>query len=338
MKINWVGYRFIREDGYGRYGIHMIRALAKLGVQVQPIQAQTLYDMPEDILRMTGVTHENLSIFLLPPISIKASPPPNSWIYTMHEDSKLPEGWAKTINQFERCLVPCEHNAEVFRESGVTVPIHIVYGGTSPEEFPILEQQREERPFTFLALSDRHIRKGWDVVWGAWYKAFPPNITDVRLIVKGRPEMKPAWFDPSLVDDPRIHFVYDNVDDMKQVFRQADVVAYPARGDGWGMWWREAAMMGLPALVTAYSGNAVGVEQAAIPLRNFRMMESMLDYSQGQWAEPDHDEVAEKMRWCYENQQAARDKGMAAAQWLRQNQTWDHSAQQLMRLVERYAS
>ncbi len=93
-------------------------------------------------------------------------------------------------------------------------------------------------------------------------------------------------------------------------------------------------MMGLTALVTPYSGNAVGVEEAAIPLRNYKLVESMLDYSHGQWAQPDQDEVAEKMRWCYEHQAEARQKGLQAAAWLRENQTWDHSAKALLKLLE----
>lgn len=335
MKINWVGYRFLKEDGYGRYGVHMIRALARLGVTITPIQAQTLYDMPEDVLKLTGVDFNQRSIFLLPPVAIRGEAPPNSWIYTMHEDSKLPDGWAKTINQFERCIVPCEHNAEVFKACGVSIPIDVVYGGTAPEEFPVREQAIE-RPYTFLCLGDRGSRKGWETVWGAWYEAFPESLTDVRLIIKARPEMVPDWFRDCELPDKRIRRWYDNVTDMKQVFAEADCVVYPARGDGWGMWWREAAMMGIPALVTPYSGNAVGAEEAAIPLRNYRMMQSMLD-SGGDWAMPDQSEVAEKMRWCYEHQTEARAKGVQAAQWLRGHQTWDHSAKALVKLIEAHA-
>lgn len=335
MKINWVGYRYLKEDGYGRYGIHLIRALARMGVEIVPIQAQTLYDMPPDVLKMTGVDVNQRSIWLLPPVAIKQPPPPNSWIYTMHEDSKLPEGWAKTINQFERCIVPCEHNATIFAECGVTIPIDIVYGGTDPNEFPIRERV-EERPYTFVCLADRHVRKGWDTVWGAWYEAFPESITDVRLIIKGRPEMVPDWFKEVELPDKRIIRNYDNVADMKQVFNEADCVVYPACGDGWGMWWREAAMMGLPALVTPYSGNAVGADEAAIPFKRFTMVESMLDTG-GQWARTDQKDVAEQMRWCYEHQDEARLKGLQAAHWLRNNQTWDHSAQALVKLIEAHA-
>lgn len=335
MNINWVGYRFYKEDGYGRYGIHLIRALTQLGVTVNAVQAQTVCDMPPDVLPLTGYDSGARSIWLLPPVAIKQAPPPRSWIYTMHEDSKLPDGWATVINQFERCIVPCAHNAAVFAAAGVTIPIDVIAGGTDPAEFPIRETTGD-RPYTFLCLADRHIRKGWDLVWAAWYKAFPEALDDVRLIIKGRPEMVPDWFRDIDLPDKRIVRMYDTVDSMREVFAEADCVVYPARGDGWGMWWREAAMTGLPALVTPYSGNAVGAAEAAIPLQTYTMVESMLNTG-GQWAQADIDEIAATMRWCYAHQAEARLKGIQAALWLREHQTWAHSAAALIKLIEAHA-
>lgn len=335
MDVNLIGYRFIKEDGYGRYGIHLIRALARQGVNVHPQAAHMVYEAPSDVLQMAGTDWSRLSIFLMPPITVKAEPPPHSWIYTMHEDSKLPEGWAVTINQFERCIVPCEHNAEVFKEAGVTIPIDVVYGGTAPEEFPLRETP-PARPYTFVCLSDRGSRKGWETVWGAFYEAFPESCDDVRLIVKGRPEMKPEWWTPEVVKDKRIRWWYENIADMNVVFREADCLVYPAHCDGWGMWWREGAMTGLVSLVTPYSGNAVGADEVAITLPNYVMSEAMLDYSRGQWAKPDQSEVAAKMRWCYEHREEAAAKGLAGASWLRANQTWDHTAKGLIQLIEKH--
>ncbi len=336
MKINWVGYKFISQDGYGRYGVNMVRALARRGVKVNPMLAQTLYDLPDDLLRMAQVDVSDLSIFLLPPIAVKDYVPPRAWIYTMHEDSKLPASWVATINRFERCIVPCEHNKQVFTESGVTIPINIVHGGTNPDEFPVVPTLYPERPYTFMALADRGIRKGWDIVWEAWLKYFK-DVPDVRLIIKARPGMTPSWFTQEAFKDERITLWVEDTVDMRQVFERADCIVYPARCDGWGMWWREAAMMGIPALVTNYSGNAVGVHEAAVALEKYRMIVSALDYSEGEWAQPDMDEVGEKMRWAYENKGAARAKGRIAAEWLRENQTWDHSARQLIQLIEAYA-
>ena len=62
--------------------------------------------------------------------------------------------WLGRINQRERCravVVPCDHNAQVFREGGVTKPIHVIHGGTDPQEFPLITE-RPNRPYTFWRL------------------------------------------------------------------------------------------------------------------------------------------------------------------------------------------
>jgi aminocarboxymuconate-semialdehyde decarboxylase len=58
----------------------------------------------------------------------------------MTEGSELPPGWREWIEKasVERLIVPCPHNAEAFRRGGVTCPIHVIPGGTDPDEFPIL--------------------------------------------------------------------------------------------------------------------------------------------------------------------------------------------------------
>lgn len=335
MKINWIGYRYIREDGYGRYNIAMIRALARAGVEVLPMVSHLLFDAPPDVLKLTGFDPSLRSIFCQPPMTITFKPPAHSWILTMHEDSKLPKGWSTTINQFERCIVPCEQNREAFEASGVTIPIHVIPGGTAPDEFPVEIRPLVGHPYTFVTLGDRHIRKGWETVWGAWYKAFPESLDDVRLIVKFRPEMVPHWFEVDRIPDKRITFCVDNLPDMREVFRQADCVVYPSKGDGWGMWWREAVAMGKPAIVTNWSGNAVGVNDCAIPLNDYKLVESHLNTG-GKWALPSEDEVAEKMKWCYEHRIGAQLIGLRGSYWIRQHQTWDHSAQALIALLEQY--
>ena len=32
LALNWLNYRMIKEDGYGRFGVHFVRALARAGV------------------------------------------------------------------------------------------------------------------------------------------------------------------------------------------------------------------------------------------------------------------------------------------------------------------
>jgi len=266
----------------------------------------------------------------------------------MTEGTKLPEGWTGHLNSFcERVIVPCEHNRQAYVDSGVEIPVHVVHGGTSPEEFPMIGRNgryapQSARPYTFLALGDRGARKGWVEVWQAFYKAFqaPSGTPDVRLVLKTRPHTN------DLIDricgacrDPRISFWLEDVDAMADCYAQADCFAIPSRSEGWGMPHREAAMMGLPVIATRYSGLDDGhLDEWAIPIDGMDPdpIPPNALHMRGEWMRADVDELAAKMRWCYEHREAAAALGRQSAHWLRSNQTWEHSARALLDLIERY--
>ena len=170
--------------------------------------------------------------------------PGRHWLYSMCEGSVLQAATVKRIHAsgVERVLVPCRHNAEAFARSGVTIPIHVVHGGTDPEEFALLAWSREIRPYTFLALADRGPRKGWQETFDAFYKAFGGKTTgfkDVRLIVKALPGSNETVEILSKGEDLDPRIIWQNKeapeDNMASVYAQADCVVLPSYSEGWGL-------------------------------------------------------------------------------------------------------
>ncbi len=339
MQINWAAYSFDAYDGYGRYAMHMIRALLGLGVDVRAMILAQLA-LPGWLQRRTGLDLSLLTITCAPPYMTRGLPC-RQWSLSMTEGTILPDGWARTLNDTcERVIVPCAHNREAFVASGVTIPVHVIPGGIAPEEFPLL-QRRPGRPYTFLTLADRGARKGWVEVWEAFYRAFgtPADTPDVRLLIKTRPHTN------DLVDriagavhrDPRIFFWSENVANPADVYAQADCFAIPSRSEGWGMPHREAATMGLPVITTRYSGLVEGIEGwAAVVLEKLTLQDvpANTPHVRGQWVRADVGELAAGLRWCYEHAEEAAERGRRGAQWLREHQTWQHSARRLLALLE----
>lgn len=337
--INWLNWEFLHNEGYGRFGRYMVKALSYLGVDVQPGIINHVFDLPGWMQRLQGWDFGALTIQMMPVWGMRALPG-RVWGYTMWEDSEVPERWPGIINDTcERLLVPCTHNAEIFKAGGVRVPIHVVQGGTCSKDFPLLPIPKR-KTYTFVCLGDRGQRKGVSTSWMAFFQAFPEaQYPDVRLVVKAR-RTNLYGLNTANFPDRRVAVWKDDVDDMQDVFAVADCIVYPAYGDGWGMWPREAAMSGLPVIATNYSGLAEGIEHWAYPLNDFEMRRSTLRANDGSrsgngmWAVPSVEAVAEKMRWCYEHQDEARAFGLRAAEWLRENQTWEHSARALKQLLE----
>lgn len=342
MYINWFGY-YNQNDGYGRFNSRMVRALQRY----VPLEALHigLLDMPDWLLFQQNILigQGTLNITCTPPYMVKKVLGPH-WLYTMTEGSRIPQGWVDAIEGagVERVLVPCIHNLHAFRNSGVSVPISVVPGGTDPNEFPIIEKRKfcleDYYPYTFLCFADRGDRKGFPEVWEAFYRAFGGKTEgnqNVRLIIKGRMKDKSVLAAMSRAQDADKRIVYQESDalDMYDIYAQADCIVVPSRSEGWGMIHREAACMGLPVITQAYSGLddaenwAYTVSGATAPIPSDAA--TML----GEWKIADKDDLAQKMLFCYHSPETAAAEGRRHAQWIRREQTWEHSAKTLVSLM-----
>lgn len=339
MKLNWLGY-WNQSDGYGRFNTRLIRALQRAGCDVRAVHISEL-DRPPWLLAQLRLDWSHLTLSCMPPFMLQRVPG-RHWLYTMTEGSLIPPEWVERIHRsgVERVLVPCQHNVEAFRQSGVEVPISVVPGGTDPNEFPLV-QHAPKRPYTFLTLADRNQRKGWHEVWEAFYRAFGGKTTgdqDVRLIVKSVPTGNNVTevIAQGQNLDRRIIWQIERAPNMATVYAQADCVVLPSRSEGWGLPHREAASMGLPVIVQAYAGLDDGyTHEWAIVVDGGQMQPIPREQAHclGEWRVVDVQELVAAMRACYERPEQARAHGLRAAQWLRQNQTWAHSAQHLIELV-----
>lgn len=338
MHLNWLAYQYRIFDGYGRFSAFLIQALRRQGVGVAHSYADAV-NAPDWMCAEAGLDWGNLTISCLPPPFLTKAPG-RHWLITMTEGSALPPDWADAINEsgVERVIVPCQHNAEAFAQGGVTAPIHVIAGGTDPDEFPLIVD-RPERPYTFLALADRGARKGWVEVWDAFYRAFgsPTDTPDVRLIIKSRPEGNEMLELIAKADnpDPRVTILMQDMD-MREFYRMGDCFAIPSRSEGWGMPHREAAMMGLPVITQEYSGMDDGhTEEWAFVIDSGTLepIPERFEHIAGEWLRADVDDLAFCMKECYTEPDGHAACGRESAQWLRDNQTWDHSAKALLDLI-----
>jgi glycosyltransferase involved in cell wall biosynthesis len=88
------------------------------------------------------------------------------------------------------------------------------------------------------------------------------------------------------------------------------------RAEGLGLTIAEAMLLGKPVIATAYSGNLDFMDADTSLLVKYDRVEldqDYLPYKKGwHWAAPDEKDAAEKMRWVYENPEAAKLMGEAA--------------------------
>lgn len=259
--------------------------------------------------------------------------------YTMFEATKLPAGWAAEINRYAQALiVPCQWNAEVFRDNGVTVPIQVAKWGVDPADYPTRghgDTVTRGQPYTFLWSGTPDRRKGYDLAYRCFWQAFGHD-PEVRLVMHFR--HRPHGLTGAR--DPNVKVVVGMFDrpTLRSMLRRADAYVFPSRGEGWGSPPREAASMGLPVIATNHGGLAEEIEHWALPLRVAGT--SPADYGcaewddLGEWAEPDPEHLVALYRWCFEHQDEAAAGGLAAAQWLQANAGWERTARRVAEVAE----
>jgi glycosyltransferase involved in cell wall biosynthesis len=330
-QLNWVGSSDIKT-GYGYFGEKLLEALARRAdVAVTPFE-QSQLDWPAWKLKLAGIDLAKPTVFVAQPTwSSNFRPMPGRMIvFTMYESETIPNTWVNALNHnCERVLVPCQLNKRIF-ESHVDIPVDMVPGGVDPNEFPLITDW-PDRPFTFVALAERNgMRKGWDLAWAAYSDLFAGH-NDTRFIIKTRREDMLFFGEHLSVTDMSIW--RQDVPTMAEVYQQADCFVFPTRGEGYGMPPREAACMGVPTIVTNYGGTADNADKWAFPI-DYTLTASIMSAG-GQWAHPSLDDLRDRMWNIYKYRDAAREKARKHAQWLRDNETWDHAAEKLMEVLRR---
>lgn len=346
-EMNWFGW-FDPIDGYGNMGIQIVQALLQERVDVYPtgwlfgpkddVYENKYPDWLKALVQRAFKVCDTGLVLSQPMIWSRYSQMTRLWGETMFESDQLPTGWADDINRsVRRLIVPSTWLVDVFRQSGVDVPIHVVPLGVNPMQFRHIERPADRMPYTFLWIGRGDNRKGWDVAYRAFIKEFGHD-DRVRLMLKVREHHLMPNGRHLVFDDPNVVLIREDQTSLTDLLAMADCFVFPSRGEGFGLPPREAAATGLPVIATNWGGLADDIEKYALPVDVSDLV--VAHYSQwgicGMYAEPDRDDVQHWMRWCFENREAAIDRGRQAGAWVRDHLTWQHTAQKTVALLSAY--
>ena len=277
-----------------------------------------------------------------------------SFGFTYWETSKIPDNWIKQANQMSGILLPSIHNINVFRQSGVNVPLHYVrpclsepYHPPAPEHTP--QYVNHLPPFRFLSVCSWIDRKGIDILLKAFWSEFTAA-DPVCLIIKtaGTAEvyhMMEHWKrELQLTHHPAQ--VYIDLElrsemEMDALYRSSHAFVLPSRGEGVGYPVLEAAMRGVPIIVTGWGGhldflneyNSYLIPYHLVPVRPQPYYQG---YQSDQlWAEASVDALRSQMRHVVTNYAEASNKGQIAMHHTLTHFSPDKAAQDLITALSR---
>lgn len=275
--------------------------------------------------------------------------------HTVWETDRLPAHWPDLVNLLDAVIVPTEWNRQVFRDSGVAIPI-LVAPHLPRQEIGVRDEDRAalrrrlpplDGRFVFYTISTWLQRKGIEPLINAFAEAFR-QADPVCLILKttrfdleriqrdaGRKARLPVR---SVVQHllreasnrlgrplPEIHLLTDDLPDgeIRALHELGDCFVSLSRGEGWGLGAFEAACAANPVVVTGWGGptayltqdNAYFVDWSPVPVQPGAPNGS---YTPDQnWAEPDPGSAIAALRAVALDPEEAACRGQAAAKSIR---------------------
>lgn len=329
------------ESGYGIVNLEYSTALIRAGIDVS-CEWERQEHVHQDNFRK--LTDEQRS-FLSKPFKkekigiIKTTPEMFSKChsefrigYSMVENTRIGKKWARWCNDMDMMFVPSNYLIDVFKESGVNKPIISVKQGVDTRRFkPVIREHKFKYIFGTVGYQDD--RKNWKDLVTAFCSEFKQD-EPVELWIKN---LNPYWMDKQFNNSniKIINRMY-SLDEVAKLYSFFDCFVFPSHAEGSGLPPREAMATGLPCILTNWSG----LTEIADPAISYPLTPVAVDYPDirgeeqpGFMARLDVSELMYWMRYVYEHQIEAKEKGRKAAEFIRTNYSWDACAQDLIQKV-----
>jgi glycosyltransferase involved in cell wall biosynthesis len=257
--------------------------------------------------------------------------------YSMSESSRIPASCASFLNKkFDAVAVPDDYLIEVYRLSGVTIPIFVVPLGL---DLDLLLQQPLKKtgncPFCFINTSSLISRKNHEGLIRAFHQAFGNN-PDVQLHMNYRYaigdllEKNLALIKSLNCDNIVLSSIPLDAKNYVSFLSHGDVFVSLSKGEGFSIQPREAMALGLPVIIsdnTAHktilkSSLACGIScpQQVISYNSF------LKSHVGEEYIPDTNEAAHAMRYIYDHYKESLQEAENRRAWAKQYRYQDLTA------------
>ncbi|HEY2982258.1 MAG TPA: glycosyltransferase family 4 protein [Anaerolineales bacterium] len=272
------------------------------------------------------------------------------------EYANIPEDWIKPMqNEVDEVWVHSQFVHDCYVRGGLTadrlqyIPLGVNTHIFRPDAAPT--KLETDKRYKFLFVGGTQWRKGTDILLKAYHKAFSDR-DDVCLVIKdlgNKTFYKGASYDKLLADlqrragAPQVLYLDSLFSDseLAGLYAACDCYVQPYRAEGFALPIAEAMACGLPVVVTD-RGPAIDFVTEATGY----MLPSRITYMNKRWpgvsrekarieyAEPDEGALIELMRHAVSHPEQLHQKGQAGSVHIRENWTWERSAQAVIRRFE----
>ena len=273
------------NDGIGKQAVDLVQTLSdSMYISFIPVgerlSKESLLTLPlstQVALRRSGIKHKGRILVLESPLGCytdnEKPPRKNFWLkyglkekdptqiriaYSMYESSLIPQGWVKILNHsFDAVAVPDPFLVDVYKNSGVLIPIFVVPLGRDLSPFlslPLKTERHSKFIFANFSLCDR--RKNTLKLVEAFAREFSNDPT-VKLRLCWRTALDKSYRTLILDTIQKKHLTNVIVEERSvdisehiKRFLEIDCLVSASTGEGFSIIPREAMALGIPSIVT----------------------------------------------------------------------------------------
>jgi glycosyltransferase involved in cell wall biosynthesis len=339
-KISYIS-ALLDNSGYAEAARNNVAAMLEVGLNVEciPISFESFKGDMGDLgnkikaLSVQKSTADIQIIHTTPPVFKKYMNPNKYNIgYTVWETEHLPVDWVSEINKLQECWVPSNDNIEIFKRSGVTIPVYKIphcFNLNTGLKNPMKFQNLQEDDYAFYSIFQWTMRKNPIALLKAYLSEFKSH-EKVALIIKTylinpnsqeeKDKLKQMVLDIKsrlyLKDYPKILLISELLsrEQMYQLHQRGNCYLSFSCQEGFGVPQAEAMLFGNPVIGTNYGGVTDFLKEETgypvsyqltpvfgMPWENYKGSDN--------WADINIIEAKQKMRYCFEHQKEAKEKG-----------------------------
>jgi len=305
------------QDGIGNAYGYMVHnnTLVKYTKQICPI----------------GDEYED-AIHIIPAENFRPVPEKVNWLFTMFEGEEVPEFYLENMEKADFLLAPSTWVKKLFAKYFDEEKIFVVPHGVEPF-FTYKKRKMPKGKFQFLWVGAPNPRKGFQEVIAAWKHAGFETLRNARLYIKTTRHPGVKQMGNVIVNGSNISRAA-----LLNLYHRSHAFLFPTRGEGFGLTLAEAMRTGLPCISPSYTGVADFFDEEVGYVIPHEIKKSRVRFigrdDLGWWdtdiSFPDPGVMAKWMSYVVVHYDEALEKGRKAHQRIRDEFTWERSAETLV--------
>ncbi|MHA2279305.1 MAG: glycosyltransferase family 4 protein [Promethearchaeota archaeon] len=314
--------------------IHLINQKMNEGISRNRKQLFTALQKKESIEPSLNLYHSIPVRYRRPPGKTK------HFGFCVFETISPPKDWINVMNNMDAIITASHFNQNVFENSGVKVPIHVIPHCFDSEIFhrDVTCPGRYNKT-TFISIGTWKKRKNWEMLIKGWYEAFESRHNVCLLIKTDKPrELRATVEHVKRTADWRAKttapiYCEENpvcdFEDIPSVLRKGDIYISASLGEGFGISGLHAMALGIPVITTRFSGC---LEYAKPDLctylepkkyQSIPVMDVIPQLSNCIWPYISVNELAKKMRSVLQNVKEREEKTQKAYKYVHDNFSYE---------------